>query len=160
IREFCELDRMQFEIAKARIKSKLINDLPLLDKFTSGMDEVGILKRELGRQRKIMPIRKLFRHIPNLLLVLKPCLMMSPLSVSLFLEADTYQFDTVIFDEASQVCTENAIGAIARGKQVVIAGDSKQLPPTSFFSASTSDTDDYDTDDEEDDDSAAYESIL
>ena len=160
IREFCELDRMQFEIAKARIKSKLINDLPLLDKFTSGMDEVGILKRELGKQRKIMPIRKLFRHIPNLLLVLKPCLMMSPLSVSLFLEADTYQFDTVIFDEASQVCTENAIGAIARGKQVVIAGDSKQLPPTSFFSASTSDTDDYDTDDEEDDDSAAYESIL
>ena len=91
--------------------------------------------------------------------------MIAPLSVSLFLEADTYQFDTVIFDEASQVCTENAIGAIARGKQVVIAGDSKQLPPTSFFSASTSDTDDYDTDDydtddEEDDDSAAYESIL
>lgn len=160
IREFCELDRMQFEIAKARIKSKLINDLPLLDKFTSGMDEIGILKRELSKQRKIMPIRKLFRQIPNLLLVLKPCLMMSPLSVSLFLEADTYQFDTVIFDEASQVCTENAIGAIARGKQVIIAGDSKQLPPTSFFSASTSDTDDYDTGDEEDDDSAAYESIL
>lgn len=160
IREFCELDRTQFEIAKARIKSKLINDLPLLDKFTSGMDEVGILKRELGKQRKIMPIRKLFRQIPNLLLVLKPCLMMSPLSVSLFLEADTYQFDTVIFDEASQVCTENAIGAIARGKQVVIAGDSKQLPPTSFFATSTSDTDDYDTDDEDEDDSAAYESIL
>ncbi len=160
IREFCELDRMQFEIAKARIKIKLINDLPLLDKFTSGMDEVRILKRELDKQRKIMPIRKLFRQIPNLLLVLKPCLMMSPLSVSLFLESDTYQFDIVIFDEASQVCTENAIGAIARGKQVVIAGDSKQLPPTNFFAASTSDVDDYDTDDEEDDDSAAYESIL
>lgn len=160
IREFCELDKMQFEIAKARIKSKLINNLPLLDKFTNGMDEIGILRRELSKQRKIMPIRKLFHQIPNLLLVLKPCLMMSPLSVSLFLEADTYQFDTVIFDEASQVCTENAIGAIARGKQVIIAGDSKQLPPTSFFSVSTSDTDEYDTDDEEDDDSTAYESIL
>lgn len=160
IREFCELDRIQFEIAKARIKSKLINDLPLLDTFTSGMDEVGILKRELGKQRKIMPIRKLFRQIPNLLLVLKPCLMMSPLSVSLFLEADTYQFDIVIFDEASQVCTENAIGAIARGKQVVIAGDSKQLPPTNFFSTSISDSDNYDTDEDEDYESAAYESIL
>lgn len=160
IREFSKLDKMQFEIAKARIKSKLINNLPLLDKFTSGMDEIGILKRELSKQRKIMPIRKLFHQIPNLLLILKPCLMMSPLSVSLFLEADTYQFDIVIFDEASQVCTENAIGAIARGKQVVIAGDSKQLPPTSFFSTSISDTDDYDTDDDEEDDSAVYESIL
>ncbi|OLR59008.1 hypothetical protein BHF70_04840 [Anaerostipes sp. 494a] len=159
IREFSELDKLQFEIAKARVKSKLINNLPLLDKFTSGMDEMGILKRELSKQRKIMPIRKLFRQIPNLLMVLKPCLMMSPLSVSLFLEADTYQFDIVIFDEASQVCTENAIGAIARGKQVIIAGDSKQLPPTSFFTTSTSDTDDFDTDDE-DDDTTAYESIL
>ena len=158
--EFAKLDRMQFEIAKARIKSKLINDLPLLDKFTNGMDEVGILRRELGKQRRIMPLRRLFRQIPNLLLVLKPCLMMSPLSVSLFLEADTYQFDTVIFDEASQVCTENAIGAIARGKQVIIAGDSKQLPPTNFFAASTSDTDDFDADEDEGDDSAAYESIL
>ena len=159
IREFAELDILQFEIAKARIKSKLINNLPLLDKFTNGMDELGILKRELSKQRKIMPIRKLFHQIPNLLMVLKPCLMMSPLSVSLFLEADTYQFDTVIFDEASQVCTENAIGAIARGKQVIIAGDSKQLPPTSFFTSSTSDTDDFDTDDE-DNDTEAYESIL
>lgn len=159
IKEFVELDKLQFEIAKARIKSKLINNLPLLDKFTNGMDEMGILKRELSKQRKIMPIRKLFSQIPNLLMVLKPCLMMSPLSVSLFLEADTYQFDTVIFDEASQVCTENAIGAIARGKQVIIAGDSKQLPPTNFFTSSTSDTDDFDTDDEEDD-TTAYESIL
>lgn len=159
IREFSQLDKMQFEIAKARIKGKLINELPLLDKFTSGMDEMGILKRELSKQRKIMPIRKLFRQIPNLLLVLKPCLMMSPLSVSLFLEADAYKFDTVIFDEASQVCTENAIGAIARGKQVIIAGDSKQLPPTNFFSTSISDTDTYDMDDE-DDDTSAYESIL
>lgn len=160
ISEFCKLDRTQFEIAKARIKSKLINALPLMDKFTNGMDEVRILKQELGKKSRIKPIRRLFREIPNLLRVLKPCLMMSPLSVSLFLEADTEPFDTVIFDEASQVRTENAIGAIIRGKQVVIAGDSKQLPPTSFFSATASNADDYDADDEEEDDSAAYESIL
>ncbi|MEG0836184.1 MAG: DEAD/DEAH box helicase, partial [Christensenellaceae bacterium] len=159
IQEFASLDKIQFEIAKARIKSKLINDLPSFDHFTSGVDEISILKRELYKRRKIMPIRKLFQQIPNLLPTLKPCLMMSPLSVSLFLEAETYQFDTVIFDEASQVCTENAIGAIARGKQVIIAGDSKQLPPTNFFGASLSDVD-YDTDDEDEDDVAAYESIL
>ncbi len=159
IQEFASLDKIQFEIAKARIKGKLINALPSFDHFTSGVDEISILKRELSKRRKIMPIRKLFQQIPNLLPTLKPCLMMSPLSVSLFLEAETYQFDTVIFDEASQVCTENAIGAIARGKQVIIAGDSKQLPPTNFFGASLSDVD-YDTDDEDEDDGTAYESIL
>jgi len=161
IDDFAQLDKIQFEIAKARIKSKLINNLPSLQRFTNGVDEISTLKRELGKQRRIMPIRKLFREISNLLLTLKPCLMMSPLSVSLFLEAETYQFDTVIFDEASQVCTENAIGAIYRGKQVIIAGDSKQLPPTNFFSASTSSDGDFDTDDEDEyDDTDAYESVL
>ena len=76
-----------------------------------------------------MPLRKLFKQIPNLLLKLKPCLMMSPLSVSYFLETEAYHFDLVIFDEASQIFPEDAIGAIFRGSQVVIAGDSKQLPP-------------------------------
>ena len=161
IGEFASLDKDQFEIAKARIKSKLINDLPSLEHFTNGVDEISILKRELSKQRRIMPIRRLFKAIPNLLLTLKPCLMMSPLSVSLFLEAETYKFDIVIFDEASQVCTENAIGAISRAKQVVIAGDSKQLPPTNFFQAAVSEGDfDTITDDDEFDDSDAYESIL
>jgi len=160
INEFSELDKLQFAIAKATIKSKLINNLPQMNHFTSGFDEIGILKREMNKQRRIMPVRKLFRTIPNLLLTLKPCLMMSPLSVSLFLEGETYRFDTVIFDEASQVCTENAIGAIFRGKQVIIAGDSKQLPPTNFFTASTSDVE-YDIDDDDvEDDTNSYESIL
>jgi len=161
INEFATLDKMQFEIAKARIKSKLINDLPSPERFTRGVDEISILRRELNKKRRIMPIRRLFKAIPHLLLTLKPCLMMSPLSVSLFLEAETYRFDTVIFDEASQVCTENAIGAILRGKQVIIAGDSKQLPPTNFFTASVSSDDDYDTfDDDEDDEMDAFESVL
>ncbi len=161
IDEFAYLDKLQFDIAKARIKKRLIDNLPSLDRMTSGVDELNILKRELGKQRRIMPIRKLFRAIPNLLVTLKPCLMMSPLSVSLFLEAESYNFDTVIFDEASQVCTENAIGAISRGKQVIIAGDSKQLPPTNFFNATTSNAEfDYEDTDDEYDDTNAYESIL
>jgi len=161
IDEFSSLDRTQFEIAKARIRSQLINNLPSLEHFTNGVDEISILKKELSKQRCIMPVRRLFKAIPNLLLTLKPCLMMSPLSVSLFLEAETYKFDIVIFDEASQVCTENAIGAISRAKQVIIAGDSKQLPPTNFFQAAISENDfDDTTEDEEFDDSNAYESIL
>lgn len=160
ISEFSSLDKEQLDIAKARIKKKLIENLPSLSRFTNGADEISILKRELSKQRRIMPIRKLFAQIPNLLLTLKPCLMMSPLSVSIFLESESYEFDLVIFDEASQINTENAIGAISRAKQVIIAGDSKQLPPTNFFSASVSDGD-FDNDEGDDsDDMNAYESIL
>lgn len=160
VNEFARLDTIQLSIARDRIRGKLINELPSMEHFTTGVDEVSILKRELARQRRIMPIRKLFAAIPNLLLTLKPCLMMSPLSVSLFLEADSYKFDIVIFDEASQVYTENAVGAISRGKQVVIAGDSKQLPPTNFFQANVAEGgSDYD-DDENEEDIPVFDSIL
>lgn len=162
IKQFSQLDKNQLSIARARVKHRLVSHLPdFNNRFTSAVDEVGILKRELNKQRKIMPLRKLFRAIPNLLLTLKPCLMMSPLSVSLFLEDENYNFDIVIFDEASQICTEDSIGAIMRGSQVVITGDSKQLPPTNFFASNTSDND-FDSDDDEDeyDDTDAYQSIL
>lgn len=159
IDRFKDFDLKQMNIAKLRIKEGLISKLPDVNKMTSSVDEVGILKRELAKQRKIMPIRRLFAKIPNLLPTLKPCLMMSPLSVSLFLESELYNFDLVIFDEASQVCTENAIGAIMRAKQIIVAGDNKQLPPTNFFSTTTTDGD-YDIDDGDDFDDGDYESIL
>lgn len=161
IKDFRNLDIAQFTIARGRIKERLIAKLPDSNYATSSYDEVGILKRELAKQRKIMPLRVLFARIPNLLMTLKPCMMMSPLSVSLYLKADGYDFDLVIFDEASQVFTEDAIGAIMRGKQVVIAGDSKQLPPTSFFSSTISDGDDFDIENEDElDDIGAFDSVL
>ncbi len=159
IDRFRETDLKQMKIAQLRIKEKLIQRLPDVNRATSAIDEVGILRRELAKQRKIMPIRKLFEKIPNLLPTLKPCLMMSPLSVSLFLESERYKFDLVIFDEASQVCTENAIGALTRSKQVIVAGDNKQLPPTNFFGTATAEGD-YDVDSEEEIDDGEYESIL
>lgn len=162
IADFKDLDKEQFLIAQSRVKEKLLFRIPDFNSPTSPYDEVGILKKELMKQRKIMPFRQLFNKIPNLLTSLKPCFMMSPLSVSIFLEADSYEFDLVIFDEASQVCTENAIGSIMRGKQVIIVGDSKQLPPTNFFTNTISNND-YDSnneDDENEDDSGIYESIL
>lgn len=159
ITEFKTLDKKQFEVARNRISADLTNKLPAFGFFTSGGDEISILKRELAKQRRVMPVRKLFQKIPNLIRMLKPCLMMSPLTVSLFLESKDFIFDTVIFDEASQVCTENALGAIVRGKQVIIAGDSKQMPPTSFFNASTdSDFDEYDEENEAAND--VFESLL
>jgi len=98
--------------------------------------EVGVLRRELEKRRRIKPLRKLFAEIPNVLQALKPCMLMSPLSVSTFLKPGSLAFDLVVFDEASQLPTQEAIPAILRAKQVVVAGDAKQLPPTSFFKAS------------------------
>ena len=161
IQEFCTLDVEQFKIAQARVRERLVNRIPDFSAITTSRDEIGILKRELNKQRRIMPLRKLFMAIPNLLSTIRPCFMMSPLSVSVFLEAQSYDFDLVVFDEASQVHTEDAIGAIMRGRQVIIVGDTKQLPPTSFFATSLND-EDFDVDDEDTNDTyaGAYESIL
>ena len=162
INEFCELDKAQFKIAQARVRARVMSRIPDFNSINGARDEIAILKRELNKQRRLMPLRKLFMAIPNLITSLRPCFMMSPLSVSVYLEAKSYEFDLVIFDEASQVHTEDAIGAIMRGKQAIIVGDTKQLPPTSFFSTSLTD-EDFDVDSDEsikDSDAGAYESIL
>lgn len=99
--------------------------------------EIGILQRELQKRKRIKPLRTLFNEIPHVLQTLKPCMLMSPVSVSTFLKPGSVNFDLVVFDEASQLPTQDAIPAILRGKQVIVAGDENQLPPTSFFSAST-----------------------
>lgn len=111
--------------------------------------EVMILRRELQKQKRIKPLRKLFSEIPNALLALKPCLLMSPLSVSSFLDPTKFTFDIVIFDEASQILTPEAIPAILRARQVVVAGDSRQLPPTTFFMSSFISDDNFEVENEE-----------
>ena len=110
--------------------------------------EMGRLLRERQKQRAHMPVRQLVQAMPTLLPQLKPCLLMSPLSVSQYLDAGFSQFDLVIFDEASQIPVWDAVGVIARGKQVVVVGDPKQLPPTNFFNKSQ-DSDDGGTADDE-----------
>ncbi len=115
------------------------------------------LRKELQKKRH-RSIRHIVRQVAPALLELKPCWMMSPLSVSQFLESADPLFDVVIFDEASQVCTEDAICAILRGKKLIVVGDSKQLPPTRFFSRSLADVDDEQ--DEETAEEERTESIL
>ena len=156
---FIRLDTRQYEIAQASIRRRIIGTFPKRDQVARAGSELGILRHEMEKKRRIMPLRKLFHSIPNLLLTLKPCLMMSPLSVAYFLEADAYQFDMVIFDEASQIFPQDAIGAIFRAKQVIIAGDTRQLPPTNFFSVSTGNSSEG-YDDEEGYDEEVYDSIL
>ena len=86
-------------------------------------------------KRRHLPMRQLFAAAPDVLTALKPCWAMSPLVVSQLLPADRQYFDVVIFDEASQVTPADAVPAILRGRQIVVAGDEHQLPPTAFFAA-------------------------
>lgn len=159
IDRFVKTDEKQYALSQKRIRDRIISTYPRTNQMAKAGSELGILRHEMEKKRRIMPIRKLFQSIPNLLLTLKPCLMMSPLSVAYFLEAGSYQFDMVIFDEASQIFPQDAIGAIFRAKQVVIAGDTKQLPPTSFFASSTGNGDDA-FDDEDSYEDEVYDSIL
>ena len=159
LERFIKLDKKQYEIARDQIRSRIIRSFPSSNSILYANSDLALLKKEMGKKTHVMPLRKLFKSIPSLLLTLKPCLMMSPLSVAYFLDSDAYQFDTVIFDEASQVFPQDAIGAIFRAKQVIIAGDTKQLPPTNFFAANTSNgNDDFDDDEEYEDE--IYDSIL
>ncbi len=89
----------------------------------------GTIKREAEKQRKHMPVRKLLEEAGEVAQALKPCFMMSPLTVSQFLPS-SLKFDAVVFDEASQVRPSDAINCVYRGSQLIVAGDDKQLPPT------------------------------
>ena len=100
--------------------------------------EFGLIRRELEKKARHKPLRQLLGEAPNAIAALTPCLLMSPLSIAQYLPVDHQPFDLVIFDEASQITVWDAIGAIARGRQTVVVGDPKQLPPTSFFSAARS----------------------
>jgi very-short-patch-repair endonuclease len=91
------------------------------------------LRREMARQRNLSPLRKTMRQAEPAIRAIKPCFMMSPLSVAQLLDGAAPSFDLVIFDEASQLPAEDAVGATIRGKQLVVVGDPKQLPPTNFF---------------------------
>lgn len=123
------------ELTVAYVRAKLSGNIPDKRGVTQ-RNGFGILKRELQKQRRHKPVRQLAQEMGLDFAALAPCMLMSPLSIAQYLPADHELFDLVIFDEASQIAPWDAIGAIARGKHVVIAGDPRQMPPTSFFNRS------------------------
>jgi very-short-patch-repair endonuclease len=136
---FLSLDEKIRRLAVKRVQATASGpvDRILKSKADLGLvGEVAILRHELQKKKRIKPLRKLFAEIPHVLQALKPCMLMSPVSVSTFLKPGSCEFDLVVFDEASQLPTAEAIPSILRARQVIVAGDSKQLPPTSFFEAS------------------------
>jgi len=157
IQRFRSLDLSLIENTPREIQAKLLTNKPQASWIQAGSAETAILRREYNKKRRIMPLRKLFYEISNLVQALKPCLMMSPLTVSQHLDPNLYHFDLVVFDEASQIPPEYAMGAFLRANQVIVAGDRQQLPPTNFFQAMESDEFEDESDVVED---ASFESIL
>ena len=141
IQRFKALDERIVELSRKIVRAKLKGDIPTPTGFGSD-PEWGTLARELVKKTRHMPLRQLFGTIPRVYTKLTPCVMMSPLSIAQYLPPDATPFDVVIFDEASQIPVWDAIGAIARGKQVIIAGDPEQLPPTSVGERSTDEIED------------------
>lgn len=137
------------ELSAKELYSRLASAIPMVTDNIKNSSEIGYLNRNISNGGRGVSIRDLFDKIPNLLPRLCPCMLMSPMSVAQFLEPDKDLFDIVIFDEASQMPTNEAIGAIARGKALVVVGDPKQMPPTSFFNTTNVDEDEADIDDME-----------
>jgi very-short-patch-repair endonuclease len=135
IQEFRALDDEFTKVSREWIRAKLCANLPATDNIQRN-SEWGILRHEITKKKQHKPLRQLLQEIPSVVLRLTPCLLMSPLSIAQYLSAEASNFDLVVFDEASQIPVWDAIGAMARGKQVVMVGDPKQLPPTNFFGRS------------------------
>lgn len=140
IQHFRAIDESFQNLTAKYIEAKLAGNLPGSENVTKNSDW-GLLRRELQKKSRHKSVRTLIEEIPSVLNTLAPCMMMSPLSVAQYLPTDQDLFDVVIFDEASQITVWDAVGAIARGKQVIVAGDPKQMPPTSFFARKDEDPD-------------------
>lgn len=138
INKFIQLDLLNLQYNRAKVALKHYESVPKLE----GGGQWNILRSEFNKRARHMPIRKLMEQAGIAIQTIKPVLMMSPMSIANFLSPESIDFDLVIFDEASQVRPVEALGAILRGKQLVVVGDSKQLPPTSFFDKMNAETED------------------
>ena len=152
--EFRQLDKQRLEVAVQRVqRAHALKALETRNRFPEQNVLVG---KEASKRSRHLPLRRLFEQAPDVLLALRPCWMASPLSVSQLIPGGAPLFDVVIFDEASQVLPEDAVTSLLRGKQAVIAGDQKQLPPTTFFAAGEG----TDGDSDDDNATAGFQSIL
>ncbi len=158
IAEFRYLDQELIRLSSNRVIEAANGRKPQDVLIQATDSEVNTLLKEASKKRRLMPIRNLLQKIPHILPRIKPCMLMSPISVSQFLDSEAMKFDLVLFDEASQIVPEDAICSIFRGRTIVVAGDNKQLPPTSFFQKSL--IDDVDWDEMTDDDIEVFDSIL
>ena len=138
ITRFRDLDKELMKATRASVRGQVEGLRRSRESLRNGV-QGGFLRRETQKQRRHRPIRTIFKEAGDLVRELRPCLLMSPLSVAQYLDPSLPRFDVVVFDEASQMPVWDAIGAVARGNQLIVVGDPKQLPPTNFFGKSDAD---------------------
>lgn len=140
----------EFQIlTQKELYARLAARIPRVIDGIDSSSEIGLLNRNISNGGRGLSLRDLFDQIPTLMPRLCPCMLMSPMSVAQYLDINQEAFDLVVFDEASQMPTCEAIGAIARGKSLIVVGDPKQMPPTSFFSSANVDAEEVAIDDME-----------
>ncbi len=149
IKQFIEVSDRFEQLTRQEVVAKLSARIPKAGEGIAQSSELGILQKAIKSQRRAMPIRKLFNQIPTLLGRMCPCMLMSPISVAQYIDPSFPKFDLVIFDEASQLPTGESVGALARGENVIVVGDPKQLPPTSFFMTNQQNEEELDVEDME-----------
>lgn len=147
VRQFKRMDEELAKLTQQEIYCRLAAKVPNFTKEAAHSSELGILQRAIRSGGRGVSIRKLFEQIPNLLPRLCPCMLMSPISAAQYLDPKREPFHMVVFDEASQLPTCKAVGALARGENAVVVGDPKQMPPTAFFATNTVDEENLDTED-------------
>jgi Protein of unknown function (DUF4011)/REase_MTES_1575/AAA domain/HIRAN domain len=159
IAAFRELDRAHVRSSAQRVRRTAAEAaVRCQDTFP---DEAQLVRAQAKRKRGHLPVRELFAQAPNVVTALRPCWVMSPLMVSQLIPSEQASFDIVVFDEASQVRPVDALTSMIRGKQLVVAGDEHQLPPTAFFDlAPAGDNADPESDGEESSEIGDYESLL
>jgi hypothetical protein len=126
--------------------AKVTANYPLNGVNYAPSTQVTSLRRIVASGGRGISLRSLFTTYGDIIEKLCPCFLMSPLAVAQYLVPGKHSFDAVVFDEASQIPTSQAVGSIARAKSVIIAGDQQQMPPTDFFSSTSSLYDDDDSD--------------
>lgn len=154
--EFRRLDRERVAITAARVRRAHAQSvIEVMNKYP---DQTQLVRNEASKKKRHLPLRTTVTQAPDVVTALRPCWMVSPLSVAELLPAAPH-FDLVLFDEASQVLPEDAVCALLRGRNTIVAGDQHQLPPTTFFAGDVDDGDDA-SDDESPLTTTGFESIL
>ena len=139
IEDFKAIDDLVRAHARDKVVSSLAHGLPPSE-AVSRQSELGLCGIKWDCKTESL-IREMIAGMPESFGKLAPCVLMSPLSIAQYFPTNQALFDIVVFDEASQIATWDAVGAIARGRQTIIVGDPKQLPPTNFFGRSDNDDD-------------------
>jgi len=149
VQRFRDFEERFRELSRKAIFAKAASRIPVAGDSKGYGNEMNVLLRAIRNGCRGISLRKFFTMIPNLLPRLCPCMLMSPLSVSQYLQSLNDQFDLLIFDEASQMPTSEAVASIARAKEVIVVGDANQLPPTSFFETSFFDEENAEIEDQD-----------